>query len=189
LELNEFKVHDLSHTTHPHLQVVKAIQMTCALPVIFSPHCVNETKQCFVDGGIFVNYPLTHCLDAKANPDEILSFHNAFELGGKNITQEFINSESSLMDFIFLLMFKVFQFISTEYKQPQIPNEVKIVKTQIFTLTTLQKVCNSSEMRQELLDFGVKSANDFLAQIKERPQRNDHKGTTPTNPPQGTMTV
>jgi predicted acylesterase/phospholipase RssA len=177
LELNEFKVHDLSHTTHPDLPVIKAIQMTCALPLIFSPHCVNETKQCFVDGGIFVNYPLTQCLDSKANPEEILSFHNAFEKGGNNITQEIVNTESSLIDFIFLLMFKVLQFISTDCKQPHIPNEVKIVKSQTFSISVLQKVCNSPEVRKELLEFGVMSANKFLHERTQERQQEPPKGT------------
>ena len=48
--------------------------MTCALPVLISPVFIDN--KCFMDGGVGCNYPLSFCIEAGNNPDEILGFKN-----------------------------------------------------------------------------------------------------------------
>ena len=41
-EINEYKAHDISHLTHPNLSRVTARQMTCGLPVLMTPVCIEN---------------------------------------------------------------------------------------------------------------------------------------------------
>lgn len=70
LEINQFKTVDISYKTHPDLPLLDSIVMTCAIPTIFAPLCKNN--ECYVDGGIVINYPLNKCIDDGHSPDEIL---------------------------------------------------------------------------------------------------------------------
>ena len=47
---------DLSHTTHPDLPLIKALQMTMCFPIMFQPICYGD--DCYVDGGLLNNFPL-----------------------------------------------------------------------------------------------------------------------------------
>ena len=44
VELNTFRLVNLSYKTHPSLKVMDAIKMSCAFPIIFSPKIVVETQ-------------------------------------------------------------------------------------------------------------------------------------------------
>jgi predicted acylesterase/phospholipase RssA len=70
LELNQFKPTDISYKTHPDLTLLDSIAMSCAIPMLFAPFCKN--KECYVDGGIVINYPLNNCINDGHSPDEIL---------------------------------------------------------------------------------------------------------------------
>lgn len=70
LEINQFKTVDISYKSHPDLPLLDSIVMTCAIPMLFTPFCKNN--ECYIDGGIFKNYPLNHCIDDGHLPDEIL---------------------------------------------------------------------------------------------------------------------
>ena len=61
-EINEYKVQDISHLTHPKLTLITAIQMTCALPVLVTPVCIDD--KCYIDGGMSSNYPLKYCIES-----------------------------------------------------------------------------------------------------------------------------
>jgi predicted acylesterase/phospholipase RssA len=70
LELNQFKTVDISYKTHPDLPLLDSIVMTCAIPMLFTPLCKNN--ECYIDGGIVANYPLSHCINDGHALDEIL---------------------------------------------------------------------------------------------------------------------
>jgi predicted acylesterase/phospholipase RssA len=70
LELNSFKIEDISYKTHPDLPLLDAISMSCAIPTLFAPHCKDNC--CYVDGGVISNYPLSYCLEFGHKKEEIL---------------------------------------------------------------------------------------------------------------------
>ena len=55
VEINSFEKVDLSHKTHPDLSLIKALEMTSAVPILFSP--VIDGDKCYIDGGLLDNYP------------------------------------------------------------------------------------------------------------------------------------
>ena len=81
LEINRFQVVDISHKTHPDLELLKAVHMTSAIPMVVSPFCVDD--DCFIDGGIISNYPLDYCIKNNCITDtngyeEILGLRNNY---------------------------------------------------------------------------------------------------------------
>ena len=158
LELNDFKLTDVSYKTHPEISLIKAIQMTASLPVILAP-VIMETK-CYVDGGIICNYPLQYCLDATKNEDEILGFKNKYD--SYNKTQ--IDSSSTLLDYVMHFIFKIIYSLSTDNIQPTIKNEV-VCNANLMNLESLKNSLKNMETRKELLQNGIESARQFLSTV------------------------
>lgn len=157
-EVNEFKTCDLSYLTHPNLSVLKAIQMTCALPILVSPVCIED--KCYIDGGLIFNYPLNYCIESGKKPDEILGIKNVFDKNKDNITDE-----STMFDFLLNFLFKTLLSLSTIDNQPHITNEI-ICNTNVLTLESLSLASKSIDKRRELLNDGIETANNFLSKLK-----------------------
>lgn len=165
-ELNKFHMIDISYKTHPDLSLLVAIQMTCALPILVTPVCLNDC--CYIDGGVQCNYPLKFCLD-NHNIDEILGFKNNYI----DHDTHNVNAQSTLLDFIMNFLFKILFSINTDNKQPKIPFEV-VCDTKHMSIEYLKKSLSNEEIRKELFDNGVNSAEHFIKQNKqnEEPKQN-----------------
>ena len=81
-EINRFKVVDISYLSHPDLKLLTAVQMSCALPVLVTPVCMED--ECFIDGGVVCNYPLLYCLEKFKIEEEILGFKNKYDQEERN---------------------------------------------------------------------------------------------------------
>ena len=77
-EINNFKLEEISYKTHPDLSLMTALNMTSALPIMFSPVCIDD--KCYIDGGVATNYPLIFCIEQNNNLDEILGIKNVFDV-------------------------------------------------------------------------------------------------------------
>jgi len=158
LELNEFKLVDISYKTHPDISLIKAIQMTASLPVILSPAVIDS--KCYVDGGIICNYPLQYCLNINKE-EEVLGFKNHYNSYNNNK----IDSSSTLLDYVMHFIFKIIYSLSTDDVQPKIKNEV-ICNSNLMNLENLKNSLKSIETRKELLNNGIESATHFLSNIQ-----------------------
>jgi len=156
-EINEYKVQDISHISHPQLPLITAIQMTCAIPVLLTPVCIDN--KCYVDGGMSSNYPLIHCIESGKNTDEILGFKNKYD-DDKN----YIHSESTLLEFILNFLFKAIFSVNTDSLQPNIKNEI-ICGSKLMTLDTLTNALSNIEIRKQLFNTGIENAELFLSQL------------------------
>jgi len=165
VELNSFETVDISYKTHPNLELLTALYMSSAVPIIFAP-CLFENK-CYMDGGITTNYPLDICMknnkcDKKEEfCDTIISFANEYEEdeSGKDATSRnsSVDESSSLLDYIMCFISKLIYNVSTEDIQPKIKNEIKY-KIPHISLTVLKETIYNKEARQDLWDRGKKSA-------------------------------
>jgi predicted acylesterase/phospholipase RssA len=160
-DINQFHIDDISYKSHADLPLLTAIQMTCALPILMTPVCIND--QCFIDGGVFCNYPLKYCLQTYPNENEILGFRNHYEPIERN---SLITSESNLLDFIMNLLFKLIFSISTDHLQPNIPFEI-ICNTKYMSIEYFKKALNEEEKRKELLQLGMEDATKFIEQCSK----------------------
>lgn len=158
-EINGFKIEDISYLTHPNLQLLTAIQMTCCLPVLVTPVCIDD--KCYIDGGIMSNYPLNHCVESGKNIHEIMGFKNKYE-----DTNTRINSESTLLDFIMSFLFNVIYSFSNAIIQPFIQQEIEC-KTQFLSIDYLKSSLSNIEIRKTLFAQGEEAAADFLVEINK----------------------
>jgi predicted acylesterase/phospholipase RssA len=157
-EINKFTMVDISYLSHPDLKLLLAIQMSCALPVLVTPVCIEN--ECFIDGGVVCNYPLQYCLDKFKIEEEILGFRNQYDEEERNNNTK-INKDSNLLDFIMNFLLKLISNLSSNDKQPKIPFEV-ITDTKYMTIEFLKKSFSSEETRRDLFNDGVKSAEKFF---------------------------
>jgi NTE family protein len=178
LEMNRFEIVDVSHKTHPDLELLKAIHMTIALPLVISPCCIGE--ECFVDGGMISNYPLNYCIKNNCINDtngynEILGLRNNYEKDPEtDIGNNIVNKESTILDYIMTFINKLVLNVDTEKNQPIIENEV-LYDTKHTSFSFLKSAVSSSEVRQQLLNDGIEASQQFLSLKQKKDIQNQNK--------------
>jgi predicted acylesterase/phospholipase RssA len=157
-EINEYKIVDISHKTFPKLPILQALQMTCALPLLVSPVCIDD--KCFIDGGLACNYPLSFCINSGKEPNDILGFKNRYSDEKSNI-----NNNSTILDYVLCFLFKAIFNVHNNYIQPIIKNEV-ICDTRYMTIDVLKSALSSVEVRRDLFEKGRQSAIIFIDSLQ-----------------------
>jgi predicted acylesterase/phospholipase RssA len=153
-EINEFEMVDVSFKTFPDYRVLDVLQMTCALPVIISPVCINE--KCFIDGGIYCNYPLYLLLENEVNPDEVIGFKNVY-----GNYDSCILANTSLIDYILKFVCKLIYKLNPNDKNVSINNEV-ICNCDLMNFMTLKSALSSQTERMRLFNNGIEFAKIYL---------------------------
>jgi len=164
LELNRYRIVDISHTTHPDLSLITALQMTSCMPVLFAP--VIEDENCYVDAGCIANYPLDFCIERCKDTDAILGFKNVYDNDTDNKKNDTV-LDSTMFEYLINLMYKIVSNASTECKQTKIKHEVLLQRIEPNTLSTVQKAILEESERLLLFQDGKESANEFLQTNKQ----------------------
>jgi NTE family protein len=157
-DINEFKIQDISHITHPELKLLDAIQMTCAIPILVSPVCMDD--KCYIDGGMTNNYPLSYCISSGKPLNEILGFKIK-----NNDNKSYIHSESTLLDFLLNFFFKIIYSFNTDNIQQPIPYEV-CCDMDYLTFDILRTSISSIDIRKDFLQNGIEIAKKFLENLE-----------------------
>lgn len=166
-EINEYKVEDISYLTHPKIEVITAIQMSCALPILVTPVCIDG--KCYIDGGTTCNYPLNYCIESGKIPDEILGFKNKY-----SETKNNINNESTLLQFLSSFLYKAVFSLSTDKLQQDIENEV-ICDVSHINFDVLKDAITNIEIRKSLFENGVSCGDNFLQKHISKEVKEDTK--------------
>jgi predicted acylesterase/phospholipase RssA len=156
-EINHFQLEDVSYLNYPKLPLLVAIQMTCGLPVLVTPVCLE--KKCYIDGGIVCNYSLKYCVESGKKEEEILGLKNTYEQD-----DSLIDDDSNMMDFIMSFLFKTISSLNLDHIQPNIKNEV-VFNTSFLTIDLLKNALVNIEFRKELFKSGEETAKKFLDTI------------------------
>jgi predicted acylesterase/phospholipase RssA len=154
-EINEYKVKDICYEIFPDLPILTAIQMSCALPVLISPVCIDD--KCFIDGGVGCNYPLCFCINSGKLDNEILGFKNNY--GNENDSK--IGENSTLIDYLLNFLFKALNYIHDNNIQPAIKNEI-IFDSNSVSFDILKNAITKIEVRRHLFEKGKQTAIKFL---------------------------
>lgn len=154
-----FEKIDMSYKTHPELSVVKALCMTTAYPIAFKPICDGDS--CYIDGGLLNNYPLNDCItQTKCNKDDILAFKNIW------VTNDtVINEESTMFDFMNMIIKKMQREIDTESKQTEVKHTVRCIIDNMQSFTEWGNAISTEESRAAIVEKGLYHADLFLAYI------------------------
>jgi len=152
---------DISHTTHPNLSVIKALQMSMAVPVLFKP--IFQGEDCYIDGGLLNNYPLNDCINQQqCEPDEILAFKNIW-----TYSNPVINEKSSILDFILIMMRKMQMTLDTEGEQTEIKNIVRCsVEDMLNGYDKWMEILSDENTRRKVIEKGYNQAETFLTEKK-----------------------
>ena len=164
VEVNSFKLITVSNETFPDLPLFEAVHMSAAYPVLLSPVMIDGN--CYIDGGIITNYPISHCLKIYPDKSEILG------IGGKphekNIRD--ISEDTTIFEYLLELIYKIVvniydRRIDIQSREP-IPNYVEIDIPSV-TITNLQEAFNNIEERKKLLNDGEMSAQEFIDKCEQ----------------------
>jgi NTE family protein len=158
-ELNSFKLVDISYKTHPDWEVLEAISASCSIPLLFSP--LIKDNKCYIDGGFFLNYPISKCIENVENRDEIFGIL----LGGDYTINSSINSESNIFDLLNVLLNRIINnidYFSTK-KTLNTPYEIQYYLRET-TLDFCLQVLHNKEDRKYLVYNGI---NQFKEKFKE----------------------
>jgi predicted acylesterase/phospholipase RssA len=162
LDINHFELEDISYLTHPDLQLLTAVQMSSAIPVVISPVCIND--KCYVDGGVVCNYPINQCILRADKIEEILALKNNYVKKNNND----VNDNSTILEYIMNFISKLVNNVSLKYEKyeieensPNIPNEL-FYETKLMNWSNIKLTLKSKEERQALIDSGVEAARNFL---------------------------
>ena len=155
-DANHFTRNIISHKTHPDLELVIALSMTSAFPLIFTPVIIDD--KCYIDGGIFSNYAVNICLeDTGCKHEEILGVK---KFQSSDINDGLITHESSVIDFLEKITLNIFNRINDELALEQIPYQVVCNMNIFTTYDSWTQVPFSSEHRSNLISYGIKTAEE-----------------------------
>jgi patatin-like phospholipase/acyl hydrolase len=163
-ELNNFETIELSHETHPDMELLKALTMSSALPGIFMP--IIEDKKCYIDGGVMCNYPINQCLKNVELKSEILGIISCYN--GDNFNNIEVNETSSLLEYVISLTINSMNFIRDTVKIEHIENTLKCNYSEEnpLSLEVIQESVKNMEFRKNWIEFGKNDALEFLRNIK-----------------------
>ena len=154
---------ELNHETFPELTVIKAAEMTCAIPILFKP--IYYKEHFYIDGGLLNGFPLNHCLSHHKNVNEILAIQNEFDF--KNTL---LDDKSSMISILGVLIKKILQKLDTP-TYDKIPYYIYVDKSLAKSLCSISlslwKDCLiDKKIRKKLIKGGRIIGKTFLKSIK-----------------------
>jgi len=156
-DANTFTRISISHKTHPDLELITAICMTTAFPIVCTPVIIDN--KCYIDGGIFCNYAVNICLEETGcKKEEILGVK---KYQSTNVNDIIITDESSVVDFVEKICLSIFNRINNEDMLEKIPFQVVCDMNVFTTYDAWTQVPYSSEHRNNLITYGEKIAEDL----------------------------
>ena len=169
VSVNNVECMEISHKTHPDMEVIRALSMSCAIPVIFKPVLYKGDYYC--DGGIINNFPVMNCIEyVKDQQSETKEDYHNIILG--IIHSKFINKDVTLDEddtifkYMYSLLYKFVTKIKIDYYR-----EIEMVKTtfpyiisfahDVSDVERFKNIIYKNE-RLDLLKRGESIATEFL---------------------------
>ena len=154
---------DISHTTHPQWKVLEAVYCSSCLPILFQPLLMDS--KCFVDGGVFLNYPLLPCKVQQGETDGSRIF-GLKRVSLENLSLNIINEQKTLLDTTLLFLNKMMERIIQPQTFDFCPHEIEI-PCSVISLTEIIHIFESEEARRELMETGSQIWREYICRKKE----------------------
>ena len=157
-ELNTFELRIFSVDNSPDLKVLDAIYMSSSIPPLFQP--VIDNENCYLDGGIFSNCPIKHCLelDKNINIDDILCIKFLLDKTKTNT----INNNSKLNEYLLCIIKKLILKMQTLEKTDCKIKNIVYVNSKGLDVKRWSSIINDSKLRNEIINDGCKYGELFL---------------------------
>jgi len=154
-DANSFSMILLSHKTHPDLELITAICMSSAFPIIFKPVIIED--KCYIDGGVFSNYSVNICLkNTGCQKHEILGIKKMTYVNDEKFK---IKKESSIIDYLEKIIISSMDAISDEKYLENIPFEIECDMTKYSNYEGWVNVPFSSDHRAEVINYGIECSS------------------------------
>ena len=147
---------DICATTKPNMRIYDALAASLAIPMIFQP--VLYEDNCYIDGGILNNYPLSFCLEAhKEDISSVLGVKNIWNI--KDLT---VSSETSFIEFMRTLVQKLHNTVNYTLNQPELEHEIICDVSDLSNIEKWIEVIESTKLRETLIQRGETIANSYI---------------------------
>lgn len=140
VDIISLKLKNFSYKTHPDLEVINAVYMSCSLPFIFEPYeyeylDISNNKKILVcvDGGLFNSYPIQNCIkdqnivSEKLNTILGITFNRLNFVKNENINEE-IKDIEKYNNIKNIFEFGYFLFKQISYKLNYIQEKITYYK-------------------------------------------------------------
>lgn len=163
-ETSEFKLVSLSHYTHPQWKLLDAMYSSAGLPVLVAPYLIDN--KCYVDGGVFLNYPLKPCLALEnVQPENVFGIQKDCTGSAGND----ISNSSNLLDYILILLHKTLARINQDSENNDLIQHEINIQEHVISASDLYKFAISEECRRNWVEGGVEWGRRFLAKYADAP--------------------
>lgn len=153
-DINAFNLVDVSYLTHPDVELLIAIQMSCCLPLLVCPVVIED--KCFIDGGIVCNYPLRYCIKDGKKEDEVFGIRTTFSHEQNNV-----NDDSNLIEYFLHFFLKLIHSMNKDNDNLQIVNEL-ILETVPLSFHSIKNCISDIKVRSQLVEKGENTAKKYI---------------------------
>lgn len=153
IELESFSIVELSHYSHPDLELVKALYMSSSLPFLFKP--VSYLNKLYIDGGLLNAYPLQNCIDREIHDTSNNTLlHSILGISFDAESDIIINDSINIFEFVYVIFTNLIKSNREKYKNKQdIKYNIKI-PCKDLNLNDCKRFLTSSEGRIQFLKQG-----------------------------------
>lgn len=160
-ETTSFELVSLSHYSHPDWKLIDAIYASAGLPVFISPY-IKDGKS-YIDGGVFLNYPLKYCMEIEdVQEDEIFGIQKECIYS----SDDEISETSNILDYIFILLNKVFIKINQDGENTGLIQHELVIKSCPICASDLYQFSISEQCRRKWVEEGAEYGRQFLTKYK-----------------------
>jgi len=156
----------ISHHSHPELGLIRAVRMTCNIPVLFAPICLDG--KCFIDGGVSTNIPIRkslkciECIESGAGTGDMLAVRNRIWKS----TPE-INNETSLLMYIASIIVKFIGMVNGDTEEPDTEGTVWCDIKNVGRISSWVESISTETLRARLVQDGVESGARYCERIDD----------------------
>lgn len=161
IEVNNIDIVDISHIDYPDLELIDALLMTSSIPFLFNP-CFSNNN-CFMDGGLLINYPINPCLKkwgSESYTKNILAIKQMCALENINV-----NPSTNLIQYCVQIIFKLVDVGKKQNHISQDPynNLLEISCNENFMdFTKIINALNNINYRKDILQKGHNIAIEYI---------------------------
>ena len=160
VDIHLFEIEDFSYLTHPDLELLTAIHMSCALPLFFTPQTYNN--KCYIDGGILCNYPIEYCLRKFPKESEILGIK--IQIHSNTNSDSSNNDNTTIIEYFMKIIHGILYSLSNSTILPTISHEISL-KESFMSLKSITNVLHDGTIRSNMIENGIEIAKEYYKTV------------------------
>lgn len=161
VSMNTFNEVIISYKTHPNLDIITAVHMTCALPYLVQP--VWYENDYYIDGGLINNFPIHKCMELdNIDKDSILSI--SFDTEEINKT---IDESINIFEYGYILYRKLAKNLKYKNLCYEVLTNHIIIPCKEMNLNDGYDAFNNISVRKDMIEQGENYAKMFLIYNKK----------------------